>query len=188
MSEIARLQLQLDPAFLLDSAPIDAEARGDARRFRDLVRAREDDGLDPSDAELDAAETLGIADALTSAVADAFEPLLSIPDDPDVTVPAWWERGVCEVVVHDTRGNLPTLRRTPAGFVLWLPAGDAGTLSSLTEMLVAVFVDDPDRTVATVETGLGGTGGCACGEDLPEDAPVGPLFAPRPRSVSIVHG
>lgn len=177
MLDDVRLILELDPAFFLDALAQEAEARGDSFRFRSLARAREEDGLDPSDAELEAAQSLGLDLALEGAIEEALEPLLNLPESTDAPVPAWWEGGSCEVVVRDTRGNLPTLRRTPLGFALWLPAVEAAGLGQLTSQLVQVFVDDPERTVATVETGLGGSGGCACGEDLPEDAPVGPLFA-----------
>lgn len=176
MPEQAHLNLDFSRSYLLDAFPSEAEARGELFRLLDLARAREADGLEPSDAELEAAQSLGLDLALNQVLEAAFEPVLSLGDLSEEQIPAWWEHGECWVKVRDTRGNLPTLRRTPLGFNLWLPAAPIQTLAVLAAELVHHFVEKPERTVATVDAGPGGSGGCACGDELPEDSLAGPLF------------
>lgn len=185
MPEQADLSLVFNRSYLLDTFPSEADARGELFRLMSLARAREADGLEPSDAELEAAQSLGLDLSLKQLLEEIFEPLLTIDFeagagfdfDKSLPIPLWWEGGECLVKVKDTRGNLPTLRRTQQGFILWLPAAPFDELASLSTSLVRCFVEEPERAVATVELGLGGSGGCACGDELPEETLAGPLFS-----------
>ena len=124
---------------------------------------REDDGLTEVEAVADAGESMGLLGEITDALVEALEPLSETELD--------------DVQVVNAYGEMPSLRRREADFSLALPVGAQGELLAVVEPLVEQFRDDPERMVATVAVGLGGSGGCACGDDLPEDQPPGPLFA-----------
>lgn len=161
------MKIEIAPDMAAACHRAEADARGITARFDTLVRAREEDGLDTLDAELDAADALGLSNALFARLEAVAAPL-----------------GLHElerVIVGAAQAGMPTLRRdTPdARFT-----HDAAPIESLAANL-AVLVDrlcaDEELHVAVLPVGLGGTGGCSTGECLPEDAPAGPLFAPRAR-------
>lgn len=156
------MRIAFAPEALVACARAEAEARGSMSKFDALVRAREEDGLDMLDAELDAAASLGLVGEFESRLADAAEPLAAA--------------GIEAVHVEDARAGMPTLRReTPEARFRHDPAPLEVMCENLAR-LVAWLCEDEERTVAMLAVGLGGTGGCATGECLPEDAPPGPLF------------
>lgn len=137
-----------------------AASRGLEARLNALVAAREEDGLDSFEALLDAAESLELVSDLEERFADVLAPLEALEIE--------------RVGVSDSHADMPTLRRWETLARVWVPVQDAAQLAG---RLVALLNEDPDRRVVTLPVGLGGFGGCACGEELPEDEPVGPLFA-----------
>jgi hypothetical protein len=157
------MELRIAPAFLLDAAQSEAEARGLSRRFEDLAAERASFDLDDLDARLDAAQTLGLVDALNSGLLGPAAALEAT--------------GLDVLEVDDAHAGMPTLRRvdeTTARFTH--DVAPAATLAASLGKLVELLAEDPERTAASLAVGLGGTGGCATGECLPEDAPPGPLF------------
>ncbi len=161
------MKVEVATPFLLDSLRLEADSRGDARRLVELTALREEDGMDGVEAELEAAETLGLTSRLIerlSGVAlalEAFElPLLT---------------------VDGSHGGMPTLRRDGDRFHFTTEPATADLLGDTLARLVERFAFDPETTVAQLVVGLGGTGGCAAGDCLPEDAPAGPLFEARER-------
>jgi hypothetical protein len=165
--------MRIDPApeFLVAVLRAEAECRGESDRLRRLTELREGRGLDALDAELDAAETMGLFGRWQEAIGEAavsLEPL-----------------EVSQLVVDSAHGGMPTLRRDGAVARLAVDAAPVEEVAGLLSRLLERFVFDPETQVAQLDVGLGGTGGCATGECLPEDAPPGPLFEPRlrPRAV-----
>lgn len=152
--------------FRLELSRIEADARGLLARLRRLADLREEDGLDSLDAELDAAESLGLFTEFDNVVLDAMQALAEA--DPETAVEF--------VTVRGSRAAQPTLKRLPPQVELTLPPSDLRTLKSTLNVLVGAITDSPARTSSTLAVGLGGSGGCATGECLPEDAPAGPLF------------
>lgn len=156
------MQLEFEPDFRLQLLRAQAEARGLSGRLQALARAREADGLDALEAETDAAESLGLATELCDALLAAAEPLCAL--------------GVERLLLDDAHVGMPTLRREGAVAQFIHAPAPVGPLGRALDELCAAFALDPERGVATLAVGLGGTGGCATGECLPEDAPPGPLF------------
>jgi hypothetical protein len=161
------MRIDVDREFRLELCRHEAEARGVLGRVRSLASAREADGLDPLDAELDACDQLGLGPALDDLLADLLAELTRLDVDAVAVTNAW--------------SDVPTLRREGPSFRLQLAPSAFGALRGPTSTLVSSFTAEPERVSAVVVTGLGGNGGCAAGECLPEDAPPGPLFEPRVR-------
>lgn len=155
------MHLEFDPEFRLELLRAEAEARGVLARLRDLADRREADGLERDDAELEGAEALGLGADLGHALADALEP-----------VSAEFAR----VHLRSAFTGMPTFKRHGTDASVTLPVAPFATAAALLARLAAAAANDPDRTAFWIPVGLGGSGGCACGNDLPEDAPPGPLF------------
>jgi len=157
------MRVQPAPTFLSDVAVLEAEVRGVWGRLEALSSERVAFDMDELDARVDAAETLGLAEELRQRLAQAVAPLEG--------------QGAELLEVEDAHAGMPSLRRlTPATLRFSHDAATIGTLAASLGKLAGLLEADPDRTVATLAVGLGGTGGCASGECLPEDAPPGPLF------------
>jgi len=130
---------RLDPAFVVPWVRAELEAAGESAAL-DLQAARaQADGLDPDEAELDAASDLAVRRGLASALEGAASPL-------------WLAE------VREARGLSERVERTGPSCVAWLRA-TAGAAHRLAQ-LVAVLVEDPRAAVAEL-AGLGGTPGCA---------------------------
>lgn len=157
------MRLTFDPEFLSDTLRAEAAARGMGGKLQTLAAMREEDGLTEPEAVADAAESMGLMSEVEGNLSDALAFLAELE---------------CEsVTIANSYGEMPSLRREAGEFRLALPPGAVGELLTVAQPLVALFHLDPERTVATVAVGLGGSGGCACGDELPEDQPPGPLFA-----------
>jgi hypothetical protein len=130
---------RLDPAFLVPWVRAELEALGDGRALDAHVARGQADGLDPDEAELDAAADLGARRGLVAALEGAAAPL-------------WLEE------VREARGLSERVERSGPSCVVWLRAtpGAAHRLAQL----VAALVQDPRSAVAEL-AGLGGTPGCA---------------------------
>lgn len=145
-----------------------ATSRGLLSRWTSLVHAREDDGLDLADAQLDAGDALGFMSDLDAALQEALEPLLVVLDERPKLVR-----------VGNARGTMPKLAVEDRTAHLLLIASSFQDAVLLTRQLAERLAAEPERTAVTVVAGLGGTGGCAAGDCLPEDAAPGPLFEPH---------
>jgi hypothetical protein len=156
------MELDFDSSWLAGFAEAEAAARGQSDRLRSLVSNREADGLDGLEAVIDAADSLGLVAEARAVVEDALDSVSDLPNQP--------------VHVEDVHGGMPLWRRSDEGALLQLPMEPLTELKGVLEKLVSLLRDDPERVSAVVPVGLGGTGGCACGDELPEDAPPGPLF------------
>jgi len=130
---------RLDPAFLVPWVRAELEALGDAAALDAHAARAQQDGLDPDEAELDAASDLATRRGLSAALDGAAAPL-------------WLAE------VREARGLSERIERSGPSCVAWLRAtpGAAQRLSRL----VAVLVEDPRSVVAEL-AGLGGTPGCA---------------------------
>lgn len=130
---------RLDPAFLVPWVRAELDALGDARAMDAHVARGQADGLDPDEAELDAAADLAARRGLVAALEGAAAPL-------------WLEE------VREARGLSERVERKGPSCVAWLRAtpGAAHRLAQL----VAALVQDPRSAVAEL-AGLGGTPGCA---------------------------
>lgn len=160
------MRIEVEPEFRLELCRREAAARGVAGRLRSLGAAREADGLDSLEAGLDACDQLGLAAALDALLEELLGELAVLEAEAVSVDNAW--------------SDVPTLRRDGPEFRLQLTAAEFGALRGPTSTLVSSFTAEPERVAAVVVAGgLGGTGGCAAGECLPEDAPAGPLFEPR---------
>jgi hypothetical protein len=155
------MRLSFDPVFLSDLLRAEAAARGVGAKLQSLVARREDDGLTEVEAVADAAESLGLLE-IEDALVEALESLSEL------------ELEVVELT--NNFGEQPSLRRREVEFRLALAPTALGEMLAVVQPLVEQFRLDPERMVATVAVGLGGSGGCACGDELPEDQPPGPLF------------
>lgn len=160
------MRIDVDAEFLSSCARAEAAARGSLARYENAVQMRVGDGLDELDAEVDAAEALGFADDLRDALEAVLGELPTLELDPPVA----------SIRVRDARAEMPAFRRDDSRATLTLPAGTSGELGGIVTQLLERLAEDPAKTAVTVAIGLGGTGGCATGECLPEDAPPGPLF------------
>jgi hypothetical protein len=130
---------RLDPAFLVSWVRAELEALGDAAALDAHAARAQQDGLDPDEAELDAASDLATRRGLSAALDGAAAPL-------------WLAE------VREARGLSERIERSGPSCVAWLRAtpGAAQRLARL----VAVLVEDPRSVVAEL-AGLGGTPGCA---------------------------
>jgi hypothetical protein len=156
------MDVRFDSLFLADLLRAEASARGVAGRLVQLAAAREQDGLDEDEALHDAAESLGLVSDVRDALTSAIEPLA--------------EYEVASVLLGSAHGTMPTLRRTDHQAWLSVEPGALGELTPVCDAIVAKMLADPELTAVTLPLGLGGSGGCACGDELPEDQPPGPLF------------
>lgn len=159
------MQLQFDDTFLIEAARDLAEGRGQLGVFLELVHRREDDGLSPGDAVADACEQLGLLRELKAVFERSVDALNEGRDTP-----------VGAVNVHSERALMPTLSVVGGLATYRLAPGALDEFSSVVELLTERLVANPDLQTVTIAAGLGGTGGCAAGECLPEDAAPGPLF------------
>ena len=130
---------RLDPAFLVPWVRAELDALGDARALDAHVARGQADGLDPDEAELDAAADLAARRGLVAALEGAAAPL-------------WLEE------VREARGLSERVERKGPSCAAWLRAtpGAAHRLAQL----VGALVEDPRSAVAEL-AGLGGTPGCA---------------------------
>jgi len=129
----------LDPGFLVPWVRAEMEARGEASSFDAHAARAQRDGLDPDEAELDAAGDLAARRGLIAALEGAAAPL-------------WLTE------VREARGLSERLERNGPSCTAWLRA-TAGAAQRLGR-LVATLVEDPGSAVAEL-SGLGGTPGCA---------------------------
>ena len=130
---------RIDPAFLVPWVRAELEALGDAAVLDAHAARAQEDGLDPDEAELDAASDLATRRGLSATLDGAAAPL-------------WLAE------VREARGLSERIERSGPSCVAWLRAtpGAAQRLARL----VAVLVADPRAAVAEM-AGLGGTPGCA---------------------------
>ena len=130
---------RLDPAFLVPWVRAELEALGEAAALDAHAARAQQDGLDPDEAELDAAEDLALRRGFSAALDGAAAPL-------------WLAE------VREARGLSERIERSGPSCVAWLRAtpGAAQRLARL----VAVLVENP-RSAAAELAGLGGTPGCA---------------------------
>ena len=156
------MKLDFEDAFLREVVTAEAAARGSSSRLASLVALRESDGLDADEALVDAAESMGLLGELRDQFDDLLEPLVA--------------HDVEHVTLSDVHGGMPTCTRSDRHAEIALLSGDMRELRPVLGQLVERAVSDAEHTTVVLSLGLGGTGGCACGDDLPEDEPVGPLF------------
>lgn len=130
---------RIDPAFVVPWVRAELEALGEAKALDALAARAQEDGLDPDEAELDAASDLATRRGLIAALEGAAAPL-------------WLGE------VREARGLAERVERNGPSCVAWLrtTAGAAHRLAQL----VATLVDHPDEAFAEL-AGLGGTPGCA---------------------------
>ena len=162
------MQVIFLPGMHADSMRAEAEARGLSTRLQLLADRRQDDDLAAEEALTLAAEELGLAEAFQIALAEAAWPLTQREEDRTE-----------ELVVDDAHGGMPMLRLDGATARFVHDPAPAQQLAVSLERLVRCLTEEPTRTTASLDVGLGGSGGCAAGECLPEDAPAGPLFDRR---------
>lgn len=129
----------VDPAFLVPWVRAELEALGEASALDAQAARAQQDGLDPDEAELDAASDLAARRGLLAALEGAAAPL-------------WLAE------VREARGLAERVERSGPSCVAWLRA-NAGAAHRLRQ-LVATLVADPRAAVAEL-AGLGGTPGCA---------------------------
>jgi hypothetical protein len=157
------MELRIAPTFLLEVAQLEAEARGLSRRLAELVAERVSFDMDDFEAGLDAVEALGLGEALKARLPESAAELDAL--------------GFSVLEVEDAHAGMPTLRRLDETSLRFShDVAPVETLASSLGKLVARFAAEPERRVVSLAVGLGGTGGCATGECLPEDEPAGPLF------------
>jgi hypothetical protein len=133
------MSARIDPAFLVPWVRAELEALGEAGDLDAHALRAQQDGLDPDEAELDAASDLAVRRGLAAALDGAASPL-------------WLAE------VREARGLSERVERSGPSCVAWLRAtpGAAQRLAKL----AAALVDDPRAAVAEI-AGLGGTPGCA---------------------------
>jgi hypothetical protein len=129
----------LDPEFLVSWVRAELEAVGEAASLDAHAARAQQDGLDPDEAELDAAGDLAVRRGLVAALEGAAAPL-------------WLAE------VHEARGLSERLERSGPACAAWLRA-TAGAAERLAR-LAAALSQEPRSAVAEL-TGLGGTPGCA---------------------------
>lgn len=142
----------------------EAEARGQTARLERLAAAREHDGLGSPDALHEAAWELGLAGAVDNVVRETLGGLETL--------------GVRGLRLSDTRAGMPTLERCEGVATVTVPASPLEALRMTLESLVAPMREDPELLRVAVTAGLGGSGGCSQGCELPENEAHGPLFQP----------
>lgn len=130
---------RLDPAFLVPWVRAELEALGEATSFDAHAARAQREGLDPDEAELDAAGDLAARRGLIAALEGAAAPL-------------WLTE------VREARGLAERVERSGPSCTAWLRA-TAGAAQRFGR-LVATLVEDPRSSVAEL-SGLGGTPGCA---------------------------
>ncbi|HEX9574023.1 MAG TPA: hypothetical protein VF994_07995 [Myxococcales bacterium] len=130
---------RLDPNFLVPWVRAELEALGEAAALDAHAARAQEDGLDPDEAELDAAGDLAARRGLAAALEGAAAPL-------------WLTE------VREARGLSERVERSGPSCVAWLRA-TPGAAQRLAQ-LVATLVADPRSAVAEL-AGLGGTPGCA---------------------------
>jgi len=130
---------RLDPAFLVPWVRAELEAVGEAAALDAHAARAQEDGLDPDEAELDAAADLAARRRLIATLESAATPLW--------LAEVREARGLAERVERNGPSCVATLRAT---------AGAAHRLAQL----VATLLEDPGAAVAEM-AGLGGTPGCA---------------------------
>jgi hypothetical protein len=129
----------VDPAFLVPWVRAELEALGEANALDAHAARGQQDGLDPDEAELDAASDLAARRGLLAALEGAAAPL-------------WLAE------VREARGLAERVERSGPSCVAWLRA-TAGAAHRLRQ-LAATLVADPRAATAEL-AGLGGTPGCA---------------------------
>jgi hypothetical protein len=130
---------RIDPAFLVPWVRAELDALGEAAALDAHAARAQEDGLDPDEAELDAASDLAARRGLVAALEGAAAPL-------------WLSE------VREARGLAERVERSGPSCVASLRATE-GAAHRLAQ-LVATLVDDPRAAVAEL-VGLGGTPGCA---------------------------
>jgi hypothetical protein len=133
------MSARIDPAFLVPWVRAELEALGEAGDLDAHARRAEQDGLDPDEAELDAAADLAVRRGLLAALEGAASPL-------------WLAE------VREARGLAERVERSGRSCVVWLRA-TSGAAHRLAQ-LAGALVEDPGAAVAEI-AGLGGTPGCA---------------------------
>jgi len=133
------MSARIDPAFLVPWVRAELEAVGEGRHLEAHAARAQQDGLDPDEAELDAASDLAARRGLAAALDGAAAPLWLLE-------------------VREARGLSERVERSGLSCVAWLRAtpGAADRLAQL----VAALVEDPRSAVAEM-AGLGGSPGCA---------------------------
>jgi hypothetical protein len=133
------MSARIDPAFLVPWVRAELEAAGEGSQLEAHAARAQQDGLDPDEAELDAASDLAVRRGLAAALDGAASPLWLLE-------------------VREARGLSERVERSGLSCVAWLRAtpGAADRLAQL----VAALVEDPRSAVAEM-AGLGGTPGCA---------------------------
>jgi hypothetical protein len=156
---------RFEETFLADVVALEAEARGLQSRLAELAALREDDGLTETEAAADAAESIGLTESIRDHLSAPFASLVDPPIDT--------------ITFVDAHGGMPEWRRDGTAAIVALTPATLHELGPVVERLRAAIDVDPERLSVALAVGLGGTGGCACGDELPEDAPAGPLFERR---------
>jgi len=164
------MELHFDPAAYAELVRAEASCRGHEARLDQLVVRRLEDDLPPDDALATAAEELGLDAALREALERALAPLSEPVDD---------ESAVERVRIDLARGEMPRLEREVDTAAVWLEPAPVEAATRTAQELVTLLRSQPGRRAVVLPVGLGGSGGCAAGECLPEDAPPGPLFEGR---------
>ena len=129
----------VDPGFLVSWVRAELEALGEASALDAHAARAQEDGLDPDEAELDAASDLAARRGLLATLEGAAAPL-------------WLTE------VREARGLAERVERSGPSCVAWLRAtpGAADRLGQL----IASLLENPRSAVAEL-AGLGGTPGCA---------------------------
>jgi hypothetical protein len=159
------MDVRFEEAFLAEVVTAEALRRALDGRLKAMAAYREADGIDATSAVLDAAESLGLAEAVRTEVLDALGPLAELEIE--------------HLVVRDSHGGMPECRRDEDSAQISVAPGPVADVCGVLAELRRHVEAQPDRMTVQLPVGLGGTGGCACGEDLPEDAAPGPLFERR---------
>jgi hypothetical protein len=159
------MELDFDDAFLCEVVSAEAEARGLRGDLIALSANKEADGLDTIGALLDAADVLGLVAAVRTRLDEVVSPLAELE--------------VIRVGLGDAHGGMPSCSRIDGLARLTVQPAPLDEMCAVLRDLCDKARNHPEHTNVILPIGLGGTGGCACGEDLPEDAPPGPLFERR---------
>jgi len=159
------MELHFEEAFLRDFITAEAARRELSGRLAGLVALREADGLETQEAFVDSAESLGLLGEARAQLEELLTPLAELE--------------VERVTLDDVHRGIPTSRREEGRAYLSVPVGTVEEMRNVLVQLVNRAVADPEHTTVVLPIGLGGTGGCACGDELPEDEPPGPLFTAR---------
>jgi hypothetical protein len=142
-----------DPSFLSIWVRAELSARGEAHDLDALAARAEADGLDPDDAELDAARELAGRRGLLAALDEAAADLGEVQVREARSGFEWVERPLRPEGQHDLFGEL-----SPASCTAFLRA-EAGAAARLAQ-LARQLAEAPDATRAELPL-LGGTPGCS---------------------------